>query len=143
MSNATLSHTMKLTRYWTSRYYARLSFHDAESGSLKLCTTHFLLLPSDPAVTSSALAIRIIFPLVGVMPACRRLGLPAMPGKHKKAPGSSVKIRGLKCSGVTCQNTWTLGFPLEWRVRCLLNAWVISCSFRVILSAPALLNPKG
>jgi len=41
------------------------------------------LLPSDPAVASNALAIRIVFPLVGVTPAYRRLGLPAMPGKQK------------------------------------------------------------
>jgi hypothetical protein len=41
------------------------------------------LLPSDPAVTSNALAIRIVFPLVGMTPAYRRLGLPAMPGKQK------------------------------------------------------------
>jgi hypothetical protein len=43
------------------------------------------LLPSDPAVTSNALATLIVFPLVGVTPAFRRLGLPAMPGKQKNA----------------------------------------------------------
>jgi len=36
-------------------------------------------LPSDPDVTSNALAIQIVFPLVGVTPAERR------PGKLKKA----------------------------------------------------------
>jgi len=46
----------------------RIPTLDAESGLLTLCTAHFLLLPSDPAVTSNALAIRIVFPLVGVTP---------------------------------------------------------------------------
>jgi hypothetical protein len=67
--------------YWASRYFARLPFRMAESGSLSLWTVHFLSFPSDPAVTCNALAIRIVFPLVGVTPAIRRLGLPAMPGK--------------------------------------------------------------
>ncbi|MFT5700290.1 MAG: hypothetical protein ACI8ZB_003164, partial [Desulforhopalus sp.] len=44
-------------------------------------------LPSDPTVTSNALAIRIVFPLIGVTPALRWLGLPAMPGKQKKPSG--------------------------------------------------------
>ncbi|MCK4564195.1 MAG: hypothetical protein KAU94_05955 [Verrucomicrobia bacterium] len=45
---------------------------------------HFLSLPSDPAVTSNALAIRIHFPSDGVLPpSFRRLGLPALPGKQK------------------------------------------------------------
>jgi len=59
----------------------------AEAGSLSLWTIHFLSLPSDPAVTSNALAIRIVFPLVGVTTAEHRLGLPAMPGKQKKVWG--------------------------------------------------------
>ncbi|BCO09846.1 hypothetical protein GF1_22220 [Desulfolithobacter dissulfuricans] len=84
MSNPILNHAKGLTRYRASRYCARLPTYDAESGSLTLCTAHFLSLPSDPAVASNALAIRIVFPLVGVTPAFRRLGLPAMPGKHKK-----------------------------------------------------------
>jgi len=33
---------------------------------------------------TSSLAIRIVFPLVGVTPTFRRLGLPAIPGKPKK-----------------------------------------------------------
>jgi hypothetical protein len=81
--NAILNHIMGLTRYRASRYFARLPTHHAESGSLSLWTAHFLLLPSDPAVASNALAIQIVFPLVGVTPALRRLGLPAMPGKQK------------------------------------------------------------
>ncbi|WP_156792384.1 hypothetical protein [Desulfotalea psychrophila] len=84
MSNRILKHDTGLTKYWASRYFGRLPSRIAESGSLSLCTTHFLSLPSDPAVTSNALAIRIVFPLVGVTPAYRRLGLPAMPGKQKK-----------------------------------------------------------
>jgi len=75
---------MGLTRYRALRYYARLPSHHAESGSLSLCTAQFLLLPSDPAVASNALAIQIVFPLVGVTPAYRRLGLSDMPGKHIK-----------------------------------------------------------
>jgi hypothetical protein len=84
VSNAILNHTMGLTRYRALRYFARLPSHHAESGSLSLCTAQFLLLPSDPAVASNALAIQIVFPLVGVTPAYRRLGLPAMPGKQKR-----------------------------------------------------------
>ncbi|MBM9614481.1 hypothetical protein JWJ90_09265 [Desulfobulbus rhabdoformis] len=84
MNDAILKHHTELTRYRASRYFARLPFRLAESGSLTLWTVHFLSLPSDPAVTSNALAIRIVFPLVGVTPAERRLGLPAMPGKQKK-----------------------------------------------------------
>jgi len=84
LSNAILNHTMGLTRYRALRYYARLPSHHAESGSLSLCTAQFLLLPSDPAVASNALAIQIVFPLVGVTPAYRRLGLSDMPGKHIK-----------------------------------------------------------
>ncbi len=58
----------------------------AESGSLSLCTVYFLLLPSDPTVTSNALAIRIIFPLIGVMSlSFKKLGLPASLGKQKRA----------------------------------------------------------
>nr|WP_321398881.1 hypothetical protein [uncultured Desulfobacter sp.] len=91
MSNAILNHVAGLTRYRALRYFARLPSRNAESGSLSLCTAHFLLLPSDPAVTSNALAIRIVFPLVGVTPAYRRLGLPAMPGKQKRLPAKTLK----------------------------------------------------
>jgi len=83
VGNAILNHTTGLTRYRALRYFARLPTRNAESGSLTLCTAHFLLLPSDPVVANNAFAIRIIFPLVGVMPAYRRLGLPTMPGKQK------------------------------------------------------------
>jgi hypothetical protein len=84
VSNAILNHIIRLTRYRALRYLARLPPYDAESGSLSLCTAHFILLPSDPAVTSNALATLIVFPLVGVTPAFRRLGLHTMPGKPKK-----------------------------------------------------------
>jgi len=83
VSDRILKHVAGLTRYRASRYFGRLPSHTAESGSPTLCTAHFLSLPSDPAVTSSALAIWIVFPLAGVTPAYRRLGLPAMPGKQK------------------------------------------------------------
>lgn len=86
MNNSILKHVTGLTRYRASRYFARLPSRTAESGSLALCTVHFLSLPSDPAVTGNVLAIWIVFPLVGVTPAYRRLGLPAMPGKQKR-PG--------------------------------------------------------
>jgi len=66
------------------RYFARLPTYSAESGLLTLCAVYFLLLPSDPAVTSNALAIRIIFPLIRVIPpSFRRLGLPTSLGKQK------------------------------------------------------------
>jgi hypothetical protein len=86
VSNAILKHITGLTRYGALRYFARLPTRTAESGSLSLCTAHFLLLPSDPAVASNALATRIVFPLVGVTPGFSRLGLPAMPGKQKRLP---------------------------------------------------------
>jgi hypothetical protein len=61
--------TLRVTiRYRASRYVARLPTRSAESGSLALCAAYFLSLPSDPAVTSNALAIRIDFPLVGATP---------------------------------------------------------------------------
>ena len=69
VSNRILKHATGLIRYWASRYFARLPTRYAESGSLTLCTAHFLSLPSDPAVTSNALAIRIVFPLIRVTPA--------------------------------------------------------------------------
>ena len=84
VDNSILNHVMQLIRYMTSRSFARSSPHAAESGSLSLCTVYFLLLPSDPAVAVNALAIRIIFPLIGVMPASfSRPGLPASLGKQK------------------------------------------------------------
>ena len=85
VDNSILNHVVRLTRYVTSRSFARLSPHAAESGSLALCTVYFLLLPSDPSVTGSALAIRIIFPLVGVMPASfSRPGLPTSLGLGRR-----------------------------------------------------------
>jgi len=78
-----LKHVTGLTKYRASRYFARLPTRSAESGSLSLCAVHFLSLPSDPAVASNALAIRIVFPLVGVTPASlSKPGLPASLGKQ-------------------------------------------------------------
>jgi len=83
--DAILTHTAGLTRYGALRYYARLPTCIAVSGSLTLCAMFFLLLPSDPAVASSALAIRISFPLIGAVPAsCSRTEVLATLGKHKK-----------------------------------------------------------
>jgi len=68
---------MELSRHRTLRYFGCLptrDIRDAESGSLSQCTAHFLLLSSDPAVTSNTLTIRIVFPMVGVTPAYRRPG---------------------------------------------------------------------
>jgi hypothetical protein len=45
------------------------SEYAAESGLLTLCTVFLLLLPSDPVVTNSALAIWIAFPLIWATPA--------------------------------------------------------------------------
>ena len=85
VNNHILSHSTGLTRYKASRYFARLPACTAVPGSLSLCTVHFLLLPSDPSVAGDALAIRIIFPLVGAMPASfSRPGLPASLGKQKE-----------------------------------------------------------
>jgi len=80
-----LNHATGLTKYRALRYLARLPTRSAESGSLALCAVHFLSLPSDPAVTNNALAIQIVFPLVGVTPvSSNRPGLPATLGKPKK-----------------------------------------------------------
>ncbi len=46
----TLKHITGLTEYRASRYFARSPTCAAESGSLALCTSDFLWLPSDPAV---------------------------------------------------------------------------------------------
>ncbi len=48
--NATLKHKIGLTEYWASRYFARFPSCLAESGSLSLCISNFLWLPSDPVV---------------------------------------------------------------------------------------------
>ena len=48
--NSTLKHKTGLTEYRASRYFARLPSCLAESGSLSLCTSNFLWLPSNPAV---------------------------------------------------------------------------------------------
>lgn len=48
--NSTLKHTLGLTEYRALRYFARLPTKRAESGSLSLCTSNFLWLPSDPTV---------------------------------------------------------------------------------------------
>ncbi|MDY0270674.1 MAG: hypothetical protein RBR25_16500, partial [Trichloromonas sp.] len=54
-------------------------------------------LPSDPAVTSNALAIRIVFPLAGVTPvSCNRPGLPATLGKQKTATHYSRVAAGCR-----------------------------------------------
>jgi hypothetical protein len=91
VSNRILKHTTGLIRYRASRYFGRLPSRNAESGLLTLCTAHFLSLPSDPAVTSNALAIRIVFPLIGVTPvSLNGPGLPATLGK----PKGTVPIRG-------------------------------------------------
>jgi hypothetical protein len=82
VNNSILNHTTGLIRYRALRYLARLPTRSAESGSLTLCAVHFLSLPSDPAVTSNALAIRIVFPLIGATPVSpNRPGLPATLGK--------------------------------------------------------------
>ena len=80
-----LNHATGLTRYWALRYLARLPTRCAESGSLTLCAVHFLSLPSDPAVTSNALAIRIVFHLIGAT-SLAGLGLPAPLGRLKTGP---------------------------------------------------------
>lgn len=81
----TLTHSTGLTRNRASRYFARSPTRKAVSGSLALCAAHFLSLPSDPAVADNALAIRIVFPLVGATPVSfNRPGLPATLGKQKR-----------------------------------------------------------
>ena len=83
VSNSTLNHVTGLIRYRASRLFARLPSRTAVSGSLTLCVAHFLSLPSDPAVASNALAIRIVFPLIGAT-SLPGLGLPASLGKQKR-----------------------------------------------------------
>ena len=106
VSCPTLNHVTGLARYRASRYFARLPACAAESGSLKLCAAHFLSLPSDPAVTSNALAIRIVFPPVGATPASfSRPGLPATLGKQK---------RGGHFDRPFCHFAWFYWFGLKY-----------------------------
>ena len=49
--NPTLKHAVGLTEYRASRYFGRLPTNTAESGSLALCTSNFLWLPSDITVS--------------------------------------------------------------------------------------------
>ncbi len=82
--NPTLKHVVGLTEYRASRYFGRLPTNTAETGSLSLCTSNFLWLPSDPTVASDALAIRITFPSVGVaLLSFKQTGLLASPSKQK------------------------------------------------------------
>jgi hypothetical protein len=84
VSSPTLNHATDLTKYRASRYFARLPIRNAEAGSLALCAAHFLSLPSDPTVASDALAIRIVFPLVGAtLASFSKPDLPASLGKQK------------------------------------------------------------
>jgi hypothetical protein len=86
VNDSILNHTNGLIKYWAFPYFAGLPAIFAVSGSLTLCTVHFLLLPSDHAVTSTALAIRINFPLIRVLSlSFKRPGLPALPGKQNRA----------------------------------------------------------
>jgi hypothetical protein len=97
VNDSILNHIVDLIRYWVLRYFARLPIYNAESGLLSLCAVYFLLLPSDPAVTSNALAIRIIFPLIRVIPpSFRRSGLPASLGKQKTLLQRRVLIINVK-----------------------------------------------
>ena len=66
-------HSLRLS-IGASPYFADLPSYDAESGSLAFRPRHFLSLPSDPAVTSNALASRIVFPLVKGDPAFFQAG---------------------------------------------------------------------
>ncbi|MBH9740672.1 hypothetical protein CJ419_13210 [Vibrio navarrensis] len=49
--NSTLNHSTGLTEYWALSHLARLPTCRAESGSLSLCVSDFLWLPSDLAVS--------------------------------------------------------------------------------------------
>jgi hypothetical protein len=72
-----------------------LPTNTAETGSLSLCTSNFLWLPSDPPLASDALAIRIIFPSVGViLLSCKQTGLPASPSKPRKRLQPSCRHAG-------------------------------------------------
>jgi len=82
-----LNHTTGLTEYRASSLFEDLPACSAELGSLTLRPPHFLSLPSDPAVTSYALASRIVFPPVGATPASFSwAGCPVLPGKQKSHP---------------------------------------------------------
>ena len=79
-----LNHTTGLTEYRASPHLESSPACSAVSGSLTLRPPHFLSLPSDPAVTSNALASRIVFPSVGATPASLSwAGCPVLPGKQK------------------------------------------------------------
>jgi hypothetical protein len=79
VSRSTLNHVTGLIRYWASRLFARLPSRAAVSGSLSLCAAH--------SVASNALAIWIVFPLIGATSRPAGPGLPAPLGKQKKVMG--------------------------------------------------------
>lgn len=85
VSNRILKHTIQLTKYMTSPYFAGLSLYCAESGSLALCTTLFLRLPSDPTVTSNALAVLDCLPLGRGDTCMPQAGFASYAGQTKKA----------------------------------------------------------
>ncbi len=88
VNDSVLNHTNGLIRFRAFPHFARVPPIIAVSGSLSLRTVYFLLLPSDPAVTSNALAIRISFPLIGA--AYPSLGIPGLPASLGKQNGPPV-----------------------------------------------------
>ena len=98
VNDSILNHINGLIRFRAFPLFARLPSINAVSGSLSLCTVHFLLLPSDPAVSSNALASRIIFPLIGAMSVFFQLtGFASFAGQTKSRalnPAHKTNYRG-------------------------------------------------
>ena len=114
VNSAILKHPMGLIRYRASPYFAGLPTHWAESGLLALCAVHLLSLPSDPTLAGDALAIRIVFPLIGATPASfSRPGLFAPLGKQKKAAEGLAAWREVPYSMMVGLPV-TIGFSCKW-----------------------------
>ncbi|WP_217492714.1 hypothetical protein, partial [Salinivibrio sp. SS2] len=99
--DATLKHLIGLTEYWTSRYFARLPTYQAETGSLALCASNFLSLPSDPAVGQQRPCESDYLPLSrGDSGFFQPDGFASFAGQTKKASmaglGSLIETRGLR-----------------------------------------------
>ncbi len=83
------------------RYFARLPLYLAESGSLSLCTSNFLWLPSDPAVSQQRPCHSDYLPLSqGDTDFFQSVGFASFAGQTKKSRGRGfllfIQIPALK-----------------------------------------------
>ena len=85
--NPTPKHKTGLTEYWALRYFERSPTCPAESGSFPLCTSDFLWLPSDPAVSQQRPCHSdYLPPSRGDAAFLQAAGFAGFAGQTKKAP---------------------------------------------------------